>query len=80
MVVDEFEFFGLRYSGVVLWSCDCLVQAALVMIYANWKPTKLLSGSVMTGMPGNGGMHGNPDPCRILQEIISKEYDEYEHI
>lgn len=42
VVVDEFEFFGLRYSGVVLWSCDCLVQAVLVMKYTNWKPTKLM--------------------------------------
>ena len=67
MVVDEFEFFGLRYSGVVLWSCDCLVQAVLVMKYTNWKPTKLLIGSAMTGMPEDGGMHGNPYPPGILQ-------------
>lgn len=30
LIVDDAQIFGLRYSGVLLWAVDCLVQAALV--------------------------------------------------
>eukprot|EP00913_Durusdinium_trenchii_P026717 g25064.t1 len=78
LIVDDAQIFGLRYSGVLLWAVDCLVQAALVwrctctwkkLVYAVPNTIGTFEPMLLVGKDG-GAVLSTPAALHVVSHLV----------